>query len=42
MGVAASLACLLAFGSDRFLIPAMLLIAVILIMMRGREGIEND
>ncbi|MBQ8589769.1 MAG: AzlC family ABC transporter permease [Firmicutes bacterium] len=41
-GVAASVICLVIFGSDNFLIPAMILITFALMMMRGREGITND
>ena len=41
-GVAASVVCLLIFGADNFLIPAMILIACILMMMRGKEGITNE
>jgi len=35
-GLLCSLACLLAFGPDRFLIPAMLLITAALTLLRGR------
>jgi len=42
VGVGASVLCLLLFGSDKFLIPAMILIAVILILLRKKEGITND
>ena len=42
VGVGASVVCLLLFGSDKFLIPAMILIAVSLIMLRKKEGITND
>ncbi len=35
-GLLSSLACLLVFGPDRFLIPAMLLITLILTLLRGR------
>jgi 4-azaleucine resistance transporter AzlC len=42
VGVGASVLCLLLFGSDKFLIPAMILIAVLLIMLRKKEGITND
>jgi len=41
-GVAASVICLLLFGGDNFLIPAMGLIAFALMVMRGREGICNE
>ena len=36
-GLACTLLCLLAFGSERFLIPAMLLITLVLTLVRGRE-----
>lgn len=36
VGLACSLACLLAFGPGRFLIPAMLLITAALTLLRGR------
>ena len=36
-GLVSSLACLLIFGPDRFLIPAMLLITLILTLFRDRE-----
>ena len=36
-GVAASLVCLLLFGADRFLIPAMALIVIIFALMMGKE-----
>ena len=42
MGVGASVLCLLLLGSDKFLIPAMILIAVMLILLRKKEGITND
>ncbi len=42
VGVCASVLCLLLFGSDKFLIPAMVLIAVMLILLRKREGITNE
>lgn len=42
VGVGASVLCLLLFGSDKFLIPAMILIAVSLIILRKKEGITND
>lgn len=52
VGVASSVICLLLFGSDKFLIPAMILIAVALILLREtlknqhflekKEGITND
>ena len=37
VGLISTLLCLLAFGRDRFLIPAMLLITLILTLLRGRE-----
>ncbi len=40
-GVGASVICLLIFGSDNFLIPAMVLIAAALLGMRKKEGITN-
>lgn len=42
VGVGASVLCLLLLGSDKFLIPAMILIAVMLILLRKMEGITND
>ena len=42
VGVGASVLCLLLFGSDKFLIPAMILIAATLILLRKREGITNE
>lgn len=42
VGVAASVLCLFLFGSDKFLIPAMVLIAVTLILLRKKEGITNE
>ena len=42
VGVGASLLCLLTLGSQRFLIPAMLLIVVLLIGLRKKEGITNE
>ena len=41
-GVAASVLCLAIFGADDFLIPAMILIAFALLMMRKKEGITNE
>ena len=41
-GVIASVVCLGIFGADDFLIPAMILIAFALLMMRGKEGITNE
>ena len=42
VGVGASVLCLLLFGSDKFLIPAMILIAAVLILLRKKEGITNE
>ena len=42
VGVGASVLCLLLFGSDKFLIPAMSLIATVLILLRKKEGITNE
>lgn len=42
VGVGASVLCLVLFGSDNFLIPAMVLIAVMLILLKRKEGITND
>jgi len=42
VGVGASVLCLLLFGSDKFLIPAMILIAAMLILLRKKEGITNE
>lgn len=42
VGVVSSVLCLLLFGSDKFLIPAMVLIAVTLILLRKKEGITNE
>jgi len=41
-GVIASVVCLMMFGADNFLIPAMILITFALMMMRGKEGITNE
>ena len=42
-GLCCSLICLLVFGPERFLIPAMLLITLILSLLRGRlDGKEGD
>jgi len=41
-GVVASVVCLMMFGADNFLIPAMILITFALMMMRGKEGITNE
>lgn len=40
-GLFCTLACLLVFGRDRFLIPAMLLITLILTLLRGRKGVDQ-
>ena len=37
-GLLSTLACLVIFGAERFLIPAMLLITLILTLVRGRYG----
>ncbi len=42
VGAGASIICLLTLGSQRFLIPAMLLIAALLIGLRKKEGITNE
>ena len=42
VGVVSSILCLLLFGSDKFLIPAMVLIAGSLILLRKKEGITNE
>ena len=42
VGVVASVLCLLLFGSDKFLIPAMILIAAALILLRKKEGVTNE
>ena len=36
-GIGSSLLCLIVFGPDRFLIPTMLLITLVLTLLRGRE-----
>jgi len=41
-GVVASVVCLLIFGSENFLIPAMLMIAFVLTVLRRKEGITNE
>lgn len=41
MGVLISLICLLIFGSEHFLIPAMLVIALLLCLYTGREAKER-
>lgn len=40
IGVVASVGCLLIFGADKFLIPAMLVIALILCLMKEEKGDE--
>ena len=42
VGIGASVLCLLTLGSQKFLIPAMLLIAALLIGLRQKEGITNE
>ena len=42
VGVVSSVLCLILFGSDKFLIPAMVLIAGSLILLRKKEGITNE
>lgn len=42
IGVGASVICLLLFGSDKFLIPAMILITCLLLAMKNKEGITNE
>lgn len=42
IGVGASVACLLLFGSEKFLIPAMILITCLLLAMKNKEGITNE
>lgn len=42
IGVGASVVCLLLFGSDKFLIPAMILITCLLLAMKNKEGITNE
>ena len=37
-GVGASMVCLLIFGSENFLIPAMIAITLLLTLLRGRKG----
>lgn len=41
-GAGASVVCLLIFGRDRFLIPAMVLIIILLAVLRGRTENDND
>ena len=42
IGVGASVACLLIFGSEKFLISAMILITCLLLAMKNKEGITNE
>lgn len=42
VGIVSSVLCLLLFGSGKFLIPAMVLIALLLILLRKKEGITNE
>ena len=42
IGVGASVVCLLLFGSDKFLIPTMVLITCLLLAMKNKEGITNE
>ena len=42
VGVAASLLCLLLLGTEKFLIPAMLLIALTLLLLRRQSGEEAE
>ena len=42
IGVGASVICLLLFGSDKFLIPDMILITCLLLAMKNKEGITNE
>ncbi|MFW5668192.1 MAG: AzlC family ABC transporter permease [Acetivibrio ethanolgignens] len=42
LGVITTLICLLVFGADNFLIPAMLVITAVLLTVRGREEIFNE
>ena len=41
-GLLSTLVCLLLFGPDRFLIPAMLLITLVLTVLRGRTGRKTE
>ena len=41
-GLFGTLACLLAFGPERFLIPAMLLITLVLTLLRGRTAAGKE
>jgi 4-azaleucine resistance transporter AzlC len=42
IGIGASLLCLLIFGKDSFLIPTMLVIALLLCLYKEKEGKQND
>lgn len=42
VGVLCSVVCLVLFGSDSFLIPAMIAIAITLTLLRKKEGITNE
>lgn len=42
IGVVASVICLVFFGKDNFLIPAMILITCLLASVRKKEGITNE
>ena len=42
IGVGASVLCLLIFGKDSFLIPTMLVIALLLCLYKEKEGKQND
>lgn len=42
VGVLCSVVCLVLFGSDSFLIPAMIAIAIALTLLRKKEGITNE
>ena len=41
-GLAGTLACLLVFGPERFLIPAMLMITLVLTLLRGRTAAGKE
>lgn len=40
-GLLSTLVCLVIFGRDRFLIPAMLLITLVLTLLRGKEEAQD-
>ena len=42
VGILCSVLCLILFGSDGFLIPAMIAIALALTLLRKKEGITNE